>query len=901
MSGKLFLIDGHAIAYRAYYAFIRNPLIDSKGRNTSAVYGFLRVVLQLLQRYEPSSMVCVFDSEEETERHREYEEYKAQRPQMPDEMAGQFPVIFELLEALGIPVVVMPGYEADDIIGTLARRAEASGDEVRIVSGDKDLFQLLSERVRVIRPSSGSGIDDDEGPELVRRKYQLEPGQIADLLSLMGDSVDNVPGVKGIGEKTALKLMHDFGSLDAVLERTDEITPEHVRRKIVEGRESALRSRELVTLRDVPVDVSPGDLEIGPRDDDRLLDLLLDLEFTQIVKELGIGAGRSDGKTRYRLVDGSGLEGLAGELAAAGSFVFDVETTSLDPLAARLVGISFAVEEGSAWYVPVDAGEDGEGLFTASERAQVDLETVRAILGPVFSDDKVEKTGHNVKYDLLVLESHGFAVRGVRWDTMIASYCLDPSRRSHSLDNLALDLFRHRMIPYQELFEKGDRVRDIRRVPLDRLSEYSCEDADYTLRLRHLFEPRLAQSGADGLFREIEMPLCFVLKRMEQAGMRVDTKRLEELGRFIDGETEQLTGRIYEIAGETFNINSGKQLQEVLFDRLGLPAGRKTKTGRSTDSQVLGELAVEHPIAGLILEYRQLAKLSGTYVEALPRLVNPRTGRIHTSFNQTVTATGRLSSSEPNLQNIPIRTELGRSIRRAFVPARGNVIVDADYSQIELRIMAHLSKDEGLCGAFREGADIHTRTASRIYGVPEDRVEQQMRASAKTINFGVLYGQGPRALSQQLRIPFDEAKRFIEEYFETHPGVRDWIERAKEEARENHYAQTLFGRRRPLPDIESDDGRLRSFAERIAVNMPIQGTAADLIKIAMIEIDRDLGSRGWGARMVLQVHDELVFDVPRTEHDGVIELVRERMEAAVHLDVPLKVDIGSGADWLEAH
>ncbi|MDD3642979.1 MAG: DNA polymerase I [Candidatus Krumholzibacteria bacterium] len=901
MKRTLFLIDGHAIAYRAYYAFIRNPLIDSKGRNTSAAFGFLRVVLQILQRYHPTLMACVFDSEEETDRHREYGGYKAQREEMPDEMADQFPLIFELLEALGIPVAVMPGYEADDIIATLARRAEASGDDVRIVSGDKDLFQLLSDRVRVIRPSSGSGIDEDEGPEMVRAKYGLEPGQIVDLLSLMGDSVDNIPGVRGIGEKTALKLMHEFGSLDAILERSAEIAPDHVRRKIEEGRESALRSRELVTLREVPVTISPEDLEIGRPDEDRLLDLLVDLEFTQIVKELGIGTGKSAGTPPYRLVDGGGLGDLVRVLSGSGGFVFDVETTSLDPLEARLVGISFAVEEGGAWYVPVGTGESGEGLFAESGASAPDLPAVREALGPVLADERIEKTGHNVKYDLLVLESHGFEVRGVGWDTMIASYCLDPSRRSHSLDNLALDHFRHRMIPYGDLFEKGDRVRDIRRVALDRLCEYSCEDADYTLRLRRLFEPQLEGTEAGTLFREIEMPLCFVLKRMEQSGMAVDTSRLADLGSVIAGEIERLTARIYEAAGETFNINSGRQLQEVLFDKLGLPAGRKTKTGRSTDSQVLGELAVDHPIAGLILEHRQLTKLSGTYVEALPRLVNPRTGRIHTSFNQTVTATGRLSSSEPNLQNIPIRTELGKSIRRAFVPAPGNVLVDADYSQIELRIMAHLSRDEGLCGAFGEGADIHTRTASRIYRVPEERVRPQMRASAKTINFGVMYGQGPRALSQQLRIPFDEAKRFIEEYFETYPGVRAWIERAQEEARGNGYAQTLFGRRRPLPEIASEDGRLRSLSERIAVNMPIQGTAADLIKIAMIEIDRELSARRFGTRMVLQVHDELVFDVPRAERDDVIALVRERMEAAVRLDVPLKVDIGYGGDWLEAH
>jgi len=501
----------------------------------------------------------------------------------------------------------------------------------------------------------------------------------------------------------------------------------------------------------------------------------------------------------------------------------------------------------------------------------------------------------------MVLEAHGLPVGNVRWDTMIASYCLDPSRRSHSLDNLAMDHFRHRMIPYQDLFDKGDRTRDIRTVPLSRLSHYACEDADYTLRLRELFEPGLVGTDVGRLFTDIEMPLSFVLKRMEQEGMGVDTGKLKSLSGVVSTELDRLTAEIYALAGETFNINSGKQLQQVLFDKLGLPSSRKTRTGLSTDVRVLTELAVEHPIAGLILEYRQLSKLASTYIDALPKLVNEDTGRIHTSFNQTVTATGRLSSSEPNLQNIPIRTEMGRRIREAFVPRRGNILVDADYSQIELRIMAHLSGDPELVAAFREQADIHSRTAARIFGVDEGDVSGEMRARAKTINFGVMYGQGPRALSQQLRIPFEEAKAFIDEYFEKYPGIRDFIEDSKKSAREKGYAETLLGRRRPLPEIDSGDGRLRSFAERIAVNMPIQGTAADMIKIAMIDIDAALSAKGLGARMVLQVHDELVFDVPSAEKEEVIKLVRDKMEAAVRLDVPLKVEVGSGENWLEAH
>ncbi len=900
----LYLIDGHAIAYRSYFAFIHNPLTNARGDNTSAVYGFLRAVLQLTDTYHPEMFACVFDSEEETERHREYSDYKAQREEMPDDLSPQFPVIVEMLEAMGIPVILKPGYEADDIIATLAREAEAKGIDVRIVTGDKDLFQLLSDHVRIIRPGRGTNLKDVAGPELVDEKYGLLPGQVADLLALMGDSADNIPGVRGIGEKTAVKLLQDFGSLDAILEKSAEIEPAHIRRKIEEGVEDALMSKELVTLIDVPLDISCDQLVPGERDDDTLLDLLLDLEFNQVIKELDLGRSVPESAVEYATVEETGLQGLASILTEAGAFALDTETTSLDPLEAELVGISFCCEEGRAFYVPVESRgvKEKTGLFDLEEEsAGIPLDKVREVLGPVLESGDTEKTGHNIKYDLKVLEAHGLPVENVKWDTMIASYCLDPSRRSHSLDNLSMDHFRHRMIPYQDLFEKGDRTKDIRTVPLERLSYYACEDADFTLRLRELFEPELDNTEAGVLFADIEMPLSFVLKGMELEGMGVDTKKLKALSGKVAAELDRLTGEIYDLAGETFNINSGKQLQEILFEKLGLPSSRKTKTGRSTDVRVLTELAVENPIAGLILEYRQLTKLSGTYIDALPKLVSSKTGRIHTSFNQTVTATGRLSSSDPNLQNIPIRTEMGRRIREAFIPRKGNVLVDADYSQIELRIMAHLSGDPELVAAFREKADIHTRTAARIFGVEVKDVTHDMRSRAKTINFGVMYGQGPRALSQQLRIPFDEAKEFIDEYFEKYPGIRDFIDSSKESAREKGYAETLLGRRRPLPEIDSGDGRLRSFAERIAVNMPIQGTAADMIKIAMIDIDDAIMEEGLGARMVLQVHDELVFDVPLDEQERVTELVRNKMEAAVELDVPLKVEVDSGSDWLEAH
>lgn len=904
-SGKLYIVDGHALAYRSYFAFIRNPLINKKGENTGAVFGFTRMLLLLRSKYDPRYLVVVFDSGEETARHREFSAYKAHRPEMPGDMVSQLPWITEMTGALGIKVVRESGVEADDLIATLARRASADGVDVTIVTGDKDFFPLLSDRIHIIRPEKGTALEEEIGPEYCVERFGLEPSRVIDLLALMGDSADNIPGVKGIGEKTAVKLLHRFGSLDAILERIDEVEPPHLREKLRNGRESALFSRDLVTLRDVPLDVSLEDLSAGVPDEERLTDLLLRFEFHQILKELSLGATVQSAAREYRAVkDERELADLARRLAAAREIVFDVETTSIDPMSARLVGISLCAEEGKAWYVPVAAktGGGGGGLF--EEQAGpggIALENVRAAVGPLLADGAIAKIGHNIKYDLLVLEAHGFDVGGVAFDTMIASYCLDPERRSHSLDNLSLEFARHRKIAYGELFPKGDRVKDIRAVPLERMAEYSCEDADYTMKLKGVFEPQLVSLGFEKLFRDIEMPLCLVLKRMEQEGVAIDAAALAQLSDEAAREIDRASGEIYELAGEEFNINSSKQLQKVLFEKLALASARKTKTGFSTDEEVLTELARAHPIASRVLRHRQLSKMKSTYLDALPRLVNPRTGRIHTSFNQTVTATGRLSSSDPNLQNIPIRTELGRKIRSAFIPRGGRVFMDADYSQIELRIMAHCSGDAGFVGTFREGGDIHARTAARIYDVDESAVTPAMRSNAKTINFGVIYGMGPRGLSNQLDIPLEEAKRFIDEYFEKYPGVKAYIDRAIAEGRARKYAETLLGRRRLLPEIESEDNRVRSFSERIAVNMPIQGTAADLIKVAMIRIDREILDRGLRSRMVLQVHDELVFEVVSGERDAMEALVRSHMESALALDVPLRVDIGFGSNWLEAH
>jgi DNA polymerase-1 len=899
---SLFIVDGHALAYRAYFALIRRPLVNSKGENTSAVFGFTRMVLLLLKKYHPTHVAVVFDSGEETERHREFPAYKAQRAEMPDEMVDQLPLIREVVEALGVETIIEPGLEADDIIATLARRATAQGLEVKIVTGDKDFFQLLSDRIRIIRPAKGTGLEDEIGPEYCGERFGLTPAQTVDLLALMGDSSDNIPGVKGIGEKTAVKLLQEFGSLDALYERIDTVRPEHVRDKLRAGKDSAYFSRRLVTLKEVPIDRSPDEFRVGEPDAAKVTELFVRLEFHQMLRELSLKEADAIGAVRYHLVRARELGELSRRLSSANELVLDVETTSIDPLQALLVGISFSVGEGEAWYVPLATGAaEGEGFLPRESERGIDLDTVRRALGPLAADERVAKIGHNIKYDVMVLEAHGIPVGGVSFDTMIASYCLDPERRSHSLDNLSLEFLHHRKIAYQDLFAPGDRARDIRAVPLEKLADYSCEDADYTMRLKKVFETSLRALGFTRLFEKVEMPLCLVLKRMEQEGVAIDVAVLEKLSGTVSADLERLTGEIYAAAGEPFNVNSNKQLQRILFEKLGLQTARRTKTGYSTDEDVLTELAPKHRIANLILEHRQLSKMKGTYIDALPRLVNPKTGRIHTSFNQTVTATGRLSSSDPNLQNIPIRTELGRRIRSAFVPRADNVLMDADYSQIELRIMAHLSKDRGFVETFREGGDIHTRTAARIYGVGERDVTPAMRSSAKTINFGVIYGMGPRGLASQLDISLDEAKRFIDEYFEKYPGVKEYTDRAVAEARRRGYAETLLGRRRLLPEIASADKRMKSFSERIAVNMPIQGTAADMIKMAMIRIDREIRERRLDSRMILQVHDELVFDVVPGEREGLDGLVRESMESALVLDVPVRVDIGTGRTWLEAH
>ncbi len=921
----LFLVDGHALAYRSYFAFAGAPLRNSQGEETGAVYGFLNTLLTLFSKYSPEYIAVAFDSREATFRHEQFEDYKAHRPEMPEGLVAQLPVMFEVLDAMGLARLQAPGFEADDIIATLARRWR-DDVEVKIVSGDKDLLQLIDDRVHVIRPGKGVVLENELDAAGLLQLTGLRPEQFVDYLALVGDASDNVPGVRGIGEKTANALLQRFGSLDEIYQHLDDIEKPSVRRRLLEGRASALASRDLVRLReDVPVALG---LEAFVRGEHRTpaLERLIDrLEFKRMKGQLFAAEARVMAAdppaqepvraqtapaaripVRYTCVDSvPALEALARDLAGREEIVIDVETSSLDAMRAVLAGIAVGTAPGEAWYVPLgsDLDEPGTlGLLPAARAPGLAPEDVRRVLGPVLAAERPGKIGQNIKYDAIALARAGLPLGGIVFDTMVASYTLDPARRSHGLNALAKEELGHEMIPFEALFDRRTREKDIRRVALDRVVEYACEDADYTWRLKETFAPLIEASEVRSLFHDVEMPLSELLTRMEMTGVRVDAVFLGELAERYGARIADLEAAVYASVGEQFNIASTAKLREVLFERLKLKPARRTKTGYSTDADVLEGLAGQHPVVSLLLEWRQLIKLKGTYVDALPRLIHPETGRVHTSYNQAVATTGRLSSSDPNLQNIPIRTPEGREIRRAFVAREaGWVLLDADYSQIELRILAHLSGDAALQQAFREGVDVHRATAARVMKVAPEQVTDEMRGHAKVVNFGIVYGMGARGLAQSLGIETAEARQFIDDYFRSYPGVKRFIDDTIASARRDKAVTTLLGRMRRLPDIDSSNPGARAFSERVAVNTPVQGTAADIIKLAMLAVDRELRLRGLGARLILQVHDELLLDVPAVELDAVSKLVRECMESAMDLDVPLRVDMGSGANWLEAH
>ncbi|HEV2147781.1 MAG TPA: DNA polymerase I [Longimicrobiaceae bacterium] len=917
---RLYLIDGYALIYRAFFAMISRPLISSRGENTSAAWGVTKFLLKVIEQHEPDYLGMVFDAGT-SDRHVVYPEYKATREKMPTELDGSLPRIRQVVDAFRVPIVELAGYEADDVIGTLAAQAADAELETVIVSGDKDFYQLIRPHVCLLNPGRG-------GPQAVEEEWVdtrnaherlgVPPERVVDYLGLIGDTSDNVPGVRGIGPKTAIQLIERFGPIEEILAHAGEVTAKRAREALEAHRDDALLSKQLVTIRtDLAIPLDLEKLRRKEPDRARLKELFLDLDFHSLVRDYAAPAAeeKPPRATDYRLVQSAeDARALAERMKREGRFALDTETTSTDPVRADLVGISVALKPGEGYYLPfahcLPGGGQGELLGDEGAEEQAEAEPPLC-LPPLLSDELAplvevlesaasEKVGQNLKYDLLVLRRAGVELAGVGFDTMVASYLLDPGRREHGLDSLALQYLDHRTVTYDEVAGKGKAQVPFAWVPLERARDYAVEDADVTLRLAELFAPELEKLHLDDLFRRIEMPLVEVLAEMEWNGIRIDEAVFHELHRRLVGQLEAVRTQIHAEAGGEFNINSNPQLREILFERLKLPVFKRTKTGPSTDVEVLQALAAQgHRLPELLMEYRQLDKLLSTYVDALPRMVNPETGRIHTSFNQTIAATGRLSSTDPNLQNIPIRTELGAEIRRGFIPKEGHVFFSADYSQIELRILAHYSEDPAFVEAFRSGEDIHRQTAALIFGVAREAVTREMRDRAKTVNFAVIYGIGAFSLANRLGISNAEGKQFIDAYFERFPGVRAYLDRQIELAREQGYVETLTGRRRYIPEITSRNFNVRAFGERAATNAPIQGSSADIIKIAMIDIHRELKQGKLRAKMLLQVHDELLFEVPREELDELREMVRTRMEGAIELKVPLLVETGVGESWLE--
>jgi len=909
----LFLIDGYALIYRAFFAMISRPLTTSSGENTSAPYGLARFLVRLLEEHEPEYVGMVFDAGDSfrTEVH---PEYKATREKMPEELEASIPRCRALVEAFRVPVLEVAGWEADDVIGSLAAQASERGVRTVIVSGDKDFYQLIDENTFLLNPGRGGPAAVEEEwvtPENASDRLGVAPHQVTDYLALLGDSSDNVPGVPGIGKKTANALLAEFGSLDELIARVDEVGITRARKALRANAERARLSRELVTIRrDVPIELDLDRLARQPPDRDRLRQLFLALEFRSLVREFAPAVEAMTRESEYRLVTEAGeLESLVEAARKAKRVALAVVGSSGDPMRAGLVGLGLAVSPGRAWYLPfghvaptVARDEAGDPVLSFEDPRIVSLPALgssdaAAGLRELLADPAVEKIGHDLKFCLHVLERAGAPVASLAFDVSLASYCLDPGKRQQDLDLLALERFGHTLAGSSAEVSGSDlepAERDAEEV-----APAVAEEADYSLRLARVLGEDLRAHEMLHLFESVEMPLLPVLVDMERAGIRIDLEFFHDLSRKLRRDIDLIREEIFKIAGEEVNLRSVQQLRELLFDRLGLPVVKRTKTGPSTDESVLMTLAAEgHQIPRLIVEYRELDKLDGTYVSKLPRLVNLETGRIHTSFNQMATTTGRLSSSDPNLQNIPIRSEIGRGIRKGFVPEEGWLFVGADYSQIELRVLAHLSGDPAFVEAFREGRDIHRETAARIFGVASEAVSPAMRDQAKTINFATIYGQGPVALAAQLGISRTEARTFIDQYFERFSGVRDFLAEMKERARAQGYVETLLGRRRYIPEIRSRNPGMRGYGERTATNSPIQGTAADLIKIAMIRLhDRLAAEYGGRVRMLLQVHDELLFEVRDGLTDEVAKVVREEMEGAADLDVPLEVDIGVGDSW----
>ena len=886
----LYLIDGSAYIYRAYHAI--RGLANSKGLPTNAAFGFTRMLIKLMEDQDPEYVVLLFDAKGPTFRHELYHAYKANRPPMPEDLSVQIPYIKEISKGFNLTVMETSGFEADDLIGTLSRKAEEAGFSVVIVTGDKDFVQMVTDKTTIWDPMKDKTID----LQTVKESFGVAPSQIIDVMGLAGDASDNIPGVPGIGPKTALSLIKSFGSMDQVYEQVDQITKKKQQNNLVQFKEQALLSKELVTINtSVPISFNPETYKSVEPDHEKLAALFKELEFRQLQQVFSRQEGLSK-KNYLPVLDMEMLALLIERLESAELFAIDTETTSRKPMLAKLVGLSFSLEPNEAFYIPCRHDYLGAPV-------QLELETVLDLLKPVLENPDIKKVGQNIKYDWMVLKHHEINLAGVFFDTMLASYLINPSKRAHSLSQIALDFLNHQMISYQEVAGKGKKALSFSKVPLDKAVPYACEDADITLMAYHALLPLLEEAGMSGLLENVEMPLVPVLMKMETKGICVDKERLQELSKLFEHQLEELENRIYSIAGETFNIKSSQQLGHILFEKLELPVQKKTrkKTAYSTDVNVLTVLAEQHELPKQILRHRTLAKLKSTYTDALLTLINPETGRIHTSFNQTVTATGRLSSSDPNLQNIPIRTDEGIEIRRTFVPRKGWHLVSADYSQIELRILSHYSEDEILIKAFVDDEDIHTRTATEVFQVFPSFITSELRRQAKVINFGIVYGMSPYGLSKELGISQKMAKTYISNYFVRYKGVKRFIDETICNTRKTKQVSTLLGRIRLLPDINSTNKAVREFAERAAINTPVQGTAADLIKLAMIDVHDALKEKHFNSAMLLSVHDELVFEVPPEELEPLKTLIKEIMEGVWSLKIPLKVNVVSGKNWAEAH
>lgn len=983
-SPRIFLVDGYALIYRAFFALIARPLRNKTGENTSAAWGVANFLNRLITKHKPDYLGWVHDSGLSF-RHERYPEYKATREKLTDDLQADFDTgmerICKIIEAHNIPILSLPGYEADDVIGTLVNQAASQSINVVVVSGDKDFQQLVRDHVWLLNPGRGGPASVDEhwistvnGSE----RLGVEPRYVTDYLALVGDTSDNVPGVKGIGDKTAQALVSEFGDIENILANADKLKQKRPREALQQYADNARLSKELVTIvQDLPLELDLEALRVKRPNYKSLREIYIELEFhtlaraaeasnssdgidesnsaTGVTSDSKTGSNSIDGsaetsnaslavhgsestsvheniskpkvETTYKVVDSVEMVNeVVAKIRANGAFTFDTETvidpdspSKIDPLRSKVVAISVAYEPHTAYYFPLHheiagASSQGDlaGFFEEPKKIEVEVKTSKyKNLPPLLSDemkqlrdlledDSIKKSAQNAKYDILALQTSGVTVRGLSFDTMIASYVLDPGKRSHGLDMLALDILQHSMTSYEEICGKGKNQIPYSHVPIEIAADYACEDADITLQLKQFFEKELEDYKLLELFNNIEIPLVSVLARMESAGISIDVALFKSLKDRFQRERQLIEKKIFTEAGEEFNIASNLQLRKILFERLNLPIIKRTATGPSTDATVLQELAqMGHTIPTLLMEYRELAKLESTYLDSIPKQINPATGRIHTSFNQTVASTGRLSSSDPNLQNIPIRSELGKEIRRGFIAKPGWKMLAADYSQIELRLLAHLSHDENFVTAFNAGGDIHRQTAAIIFDVPLESVTSDMRARAKTINFATIYGQGPHALSQQLGISHGEAKEFIDKYFTRFSGVKKYLESMVEFARENGYVQTIFGRRRYIPEIKDRNFNIRAFGERTAANSPIQGSAADLIKIAMIKIDKAIRDSGIKSNMLLQVHDELVFEAPEDELSTLKDIVVKEMENAEKLSVPLVVDVGIGNNWMD--